>query len=505
MNNKLVMLLILDGFGINELERGNAVKLANTPNLDKLLKECPNTTLDASGLSVGLPEGQMGNSEVGHSNLGAGRILYQDLVKINKSIKDESFYDIKEFNDAIDNAIKNNSNLHLIGLVSDGGVHSHNKHLYALLELCKRRNFSNVFIHAFLDGRDTYMKSAEKYLEELEEIIKEKGVGKIATISGRYYSMDRDNRWERVKKSYDALVNNIGLHEENIKSAINNSYNNDITDEFVIPTIIDKNYKPIKENDSVIFFNFRSDRARQITKVLTENFDEFAVKKLNLYFVTMTEYDTSFKNVKIAFKKENLKNTFGEYISKLGLNQLRIAETEKYPHVTFFFNGGREEVFLNEDRILIPSPKVATYDLKPEMSTYEITDKVIDAIRKEKYSSIIMNFACSDMVGHTGKLDAAIKAVEAIDKSIGKIIYELDKVNGILLITADHGNCETMIDYETNNVHTAHTTNLVPFIIYNQKDIKLTEGILSDVAPTMLDLLGLDIPKEMTGKSLIIR
>ena len=329
MNNKLVMLLILDGFGINELERGNAVKLANTPNLDKLLKECPNTTLDASGLSVGLPDGQMGNSEVGHSNLGAGRILYQDLVKINKSIEDESFYDIKEFNDAIDNAINNNSNLHLMGLVSDGGVHSHNKHLYALLELCKRRNFSNVFIHAFLDGRDTYMKSAEKYLEELEEIIKEKGVGKIATISGRYYSMDRDNRWERVKKSYDALVNNIGLHEENIKSAINNSYNSDTTDEFVIPTIIDKNYEPIKEKDSIIFFNFRSDRARQITKVLTEDFNEFEVKKLNLYFVTMTEYDSSFKNVKIAFKKENLKNTFGEYISKLGLNQLRIAETEK--------------------------------------------------------------------------------------------------------------------------------------------------------------------------------
>ena len=505
MDNKLTMLMILDGFGINEIKEGNAYKLANTPNLDKLFKTCPNTKLQASSLAVGLPKNQMGNSEVGHTNIGAGRIVYQDLVKISNDIESNKFYDVKEFNDAIDNAIKNNTNLHLIGLLSDGGVHSHINHLYGLLNLCKKRNFSRVYIHAFMDGRDTPLTSGINYIKDLEDKIKEIGFGSIATISGRFYAMDRDNRWERVKKAYDAIVNGIGINFDNSIGAITNSYDNNVTDEFVIPTIIDKNGM-IKKQDSVIFYNFRSDRARELTRVLVDsNFDEFETKNLDLFYVCMSEYDKTMPNVCVAYKKENLKNTFGEYISKKGLKQLRIAETEKYAHVTFFFNGGVETKFDNEDRILVPSPKVTTYDLKPEMSAYEVCDKVVLAIEGLKYNSIILNFANTDMVGHTGNLNAAIKAVEAIDLCIERIVRSIDKVGGVLIITADHGNCEQMIDYDTKKPHTAHTTNLVPLIIYGLPNIKLNEGKLCDIAPTMLDIMNIKIPVEMTGKSLIYK
>ncbi len=502
MKDKLVMLMILDGFGINELEEGNAVKLANTPNMDYLFNNYPNTKIDASGLAVGLPDGQMGNSEVGHTNIGAGRVVYQDLVKISKDIDTNKFYEITEFNNAIDNAIKNNSKLHLMGLLSDGGVHSHINHLFALLDLCKKRRFKNVFVHAFMDGRDTSPTSGVDYIKKLEEKLKDTG-GAIATISGRFYAMDRDNRWQRVEKAYDAMVNGVGTIEEDAEVAMKNSYANEVTDEFVIPTVINKDGM-IGENDSVIFFNFRSDRAREITRSLVDDdFDKFNAKKLNLYYVCMTEYDKTIKNVFVAYKPEELVNTFGEYISKNGLKQLRIAETEKYAHVTFFFNGGREVKFEGEDRILIPSPKVETYDLKPEMSAYEVCDNVVSAIESNKYNAIILNFANTDMVGHTGNLDAAIKAVEAIDECIGKILKSLDNVNGVLLLTADHGNCEKMIDYDTNMPHTAHTTNLVPLLVYGAGDIKLREGRLCDIAPTMLDILNLNKPVEMTGDSLI--
>lgn len=500
--NKLTMLMILDGFGINDKKQGNAIKLANTPNLDKLLKTCPNTKIDASGFAVGLPNGQMGNSEVGHTNIGAGRVVYQDLVKISKDIENKEFYNVKEFNDAIDNAIKNNSSLHLLGLVSDGGVHSHINHLIGLLDLCKKRDFKRVFIHAFMDGRDTSPTSGVSYIQTLEDKIKEIGFGSIATISGRFYAMDRDNRWQRIKKAYDAIVNGISNVCENASLALKESYQNNVTDEFIVPTIIDKKGS-IKENDSVIFFNFRSDRARELTRCLVDDdFKEFATKKLNLYYVCMTEYDKTIPNVHIAYKPENLKNTFGEYISNNGLTQLRIAETEKYAHVTFFFNGGREVKFNGEDRILVPSPKVETYDLKPEMSAYEVCDKVVESINANKYNSIILNFANTDMVGHTGNLNAAIKAVETVDECIGKIINAINKVDGVLLITADHGNCEKMVD-DTDKMYTAHTTNLVPLIIYGKGDIKLKEGKLCDIAPTMLDIMNLKKPQEMTGESLI--
>lgn len=505
MKNKLMMLMILDGFGINEEEKGNAFKLAKTPNLDFLFKTKPNCKIDASGLTVGLPINQMGNSEVGHTNIGAGRIVYQDLVKISNDIENGSFYDIDEFNTAIDKAISNNSNLHLMGLLSDGGVHSHIDHLFALLDLCKKRNFKRVFIHCFMDGRDTAPTSGIKYIKKLEEKLKKIKFGSIATISGRYYAMDRDNRWQRVKKAYDAMVNGIGILKENAVSAINDSYKNDVTDEFVIPTIIDRK-GIIRKNDSVIFYNFRSDRPRELTKSLTDtNFKEFKVKPLNLFFVCMTEYDKTIKNVQIAYKPEILNNTFGEVISKKGLRQLRIAETEKYAHVTFFFNGGREIKFDKEDRVLIPSPKVSTYDLKPEMSANEICNHVISNIESKKYDSIILNFANTDMVGHTGNLKAAIKAVETVDTCIGKILKSIDSVNGMLMITADHGNCEKMIDLKNNSIYTAHTTNLVPLIVYGVNDIKLKDGKLCDIAPTMLDLMGLSKPKEMTGESLIKR
>ena len=510
MKDKLTMLMILDGFGKNENKNGNAVALAKTPNIDELMKKYPNTELNASGLNVGLPEGQMGNSEVGHTNIGAGRIVYQELTRITKSIEDGEFFSIAEFAEAIENCKKNNSNLHVLGLLSDGGVHSHIRHLYAILELAKRKDFENVYIHCFLDGRDTPPTSAEFYIAKLEEKMKEKGVGKIASISGRFYSMDRDKRWERVKKSYDVLVNGIGNKEISPISAIESSYQKEIFDEFVEPTIISATDKPlatISNNDSVIFFNFRPDRAREITRSIVDpEFDGFETKKLeNIYFVCFTNYDATIPNVHVAFKPTKLVNTFGEYISNKGYTQLRIAETEKYAHVTFFFNGGEEKQYEGEDRILVPSPKVETYDLKPEMSAYEVTEKVLAAINEDKYDNIILNFANTDMVGHTGNLEAAIKAVEVIDECVGKIVELVKNKEGVLLITADHGNAEQMIDYKTGDPHTAHTTNVVPLILVGMENVQLKPGKLADLAPTMLDIMNLEKPEEMTGESLIVR
>ena len=510
MKDKLTMLMILDGFGINPKEEGNAIKLAKTPNIDKLMSECPTTKINTSGLAVGLPDGQMGNSEVGHTNIGAGRVVYQVLTRITKSIEEGDFFTIPEFNNAIENCKKYNSKLHIMGLLSDGGVHSHNRHLYALLEYVKRKGLDDVFIHCFMDGRDTPPASGEVFLTELQEKLEEKQIGKIATISGRYYAMDRDKRWDREKLAYDAMVNGIGQKAISPITAIEEAYQKEVFDEFIVPTVIcNNNEEPVAtigEHDSVIFFNFRPDRARQITRTLVDDkFKEFETKKLNLYFVTFTQYDETLPNVNIAFKPVTLQNTFGEYISKLGYKQLRIAETEKYAHVTFFFNGGEEKVYEGEDRILVNSPKVATYDLQPEMSAYEVTDKVIEAINEDKYDNIILNYANSDMVGHTGSLEAAIKAIETLDECVKKVVETVEKKEGILLITADHGNSEQMVDYETGEPFTSHTTNVVPLILVGKQNVTLKEGKLADLAPTMLDIMGLEKPKEMTGESIIIK
>ena len=506
---KLTMLMILDGFGINEKEEGNGVKQANIPHLNEIMTKNPNTIIHTSGLEVGLPEGQMGNSEVGHTNIGAGRIVYQDLAKITKAIEDGDFFSKQEFVKAIENCRANNSKLHLMGLLSDGGVHSHNRHLYGLLELAKRKDFEDVYVHCFMDGRDTPPASGENYIAELEEKMQEKGVGQIATLSGRFYAMDRDKRWERVAESYNAMVNGVGEKATSAVAAIEESYQKEVFDEFVKPTVItNKAGEPvakIEDGDSVIFFNFRPDRAREITRAIVDKeFDGFETKKINTYFVCMTPYDETMPNVDVAYRKEEIRNTFGEYISRRGLKQLRIAETEKYAHVTFFFNGGEEKQYEGEDRILVPSPKVETYDLKPEMSAYEVCDKVVEAIKAEKYDSIILNFANPDMVGHTGNTDAVVKALEAIDECVNKVVEAVKEVNGTLLITADHGNCEQMIDYKTGEPQTAHTTNPVPLAIVGlPSNKKIREGRLADLAPTMLDIMGLEKPDEMTGESLI--
>ena len=510
MEKKPVMLMILDGFGINENTDGNAVKLAKTPNIDKLMKKYQTAKIYTSGLKVGLPEGQMGNSEVGHTNMGAGRIVYQELTKITKSIEDGDFFTIPEFTEAIENCKKYNSKLHILGLVSDGGVHSHIRHLYGLLEMAKRRDFEDVYVHCFLDGRDTPPASAEGYLLQLEEKMREKQIGKIASISGRYYAMDRDKRWDRVKKCYDALVKGEGNKAPSATIAIENSYQKEVFDEFVEPTVICNGETPIatiKEHDSVIFFNFRPDRAREITRAIVDkDFNEFETEKKDLYFVCFTNYDETMPNVKIAFKKEPLVNTLGEVLSKNGLTQLRIAETEKYAHVTFFFNGGEEKQYPGEDRILVPSPKVATYDLQPEMSANEVTENVVKAINSDKYNAIILNYANPDMVGHTGSLPAAIKAVETIDECIEKVVNAMLAHHGTLIITADHGNCEQMIDYKTGEPHTAHTTNPVPLILVTENEnLKIKSGKLADLAPTMLELLGIEQPKEMTGESILVK
>lgn len=501
--------MILDGVGINKSSFGNAVKLAKTPNLDKLYKKYPNSHLQASGLAVGLPDGQMGNSEVGHTNIGAGRIIYQDLTRINKDIDDGYFEKNQVILKAIENA-KNGHCLHIMGLVSDGGVHSHQDHLFALLKIAKKHNVNNVYIHAFTDGRDVPPTSAVDYIKKLQEKITEIGIGKIATVCGRYYSMDRDNRWDRTELAYNALTSGIGIISKSAIDAIKESYKNNITDEFIKPIIIvDDNNQPISkisDNDSVIFFNFRSDRPRQISHAMTDKtFSNFnrKVKLNNLQFVSMTEYDTSLKSIDVAYKPQDLSNTFGEYISKNGYSQLRIAETEKYAHVTFFFNGGEEKEFKNEHRILVPSPKVATYDLKPEMSAFELTEKVIDSINSKLYDVIILNYANGDLLGHTGMLDKAIIAVEAVDKCLRKVIEVINKVDGEAIITADHGNCEIMIDSITKEPCTSHTTSEVPIIIVSDRVKTISSGKLCDIAPTLLDLMGERKPIEITGESII--
>ena len=499
MNRKPIMLMILDGFGINENEKGNAVKLANTPNIDKLMKTWPTTQIHTSGLAVGLPEGQMGNSEVGHTNIGAGRVVYQDLTRITKSIEDGEFFSIKELTAAIDNCKKYNSKLHIMGLLSDGGVHSHIRHLFAILELAKRKDFEDVYVHCFLDGRDTPPASGESYILQLEEKMKEKGVGKIASISGRFYSMDRDKRWDRVEKAYKALVYGEGEKATSAISGIEASYQKEVFDEFVEPTVIYNGEEPIAtidNHDSVIFFNFRPDRAREITRSLVDpEFDGFEVKTLDLYYVCFTQYDETIPNVQIAFKPEVLVNTFGEYVSKKGLTQLRIAETEKYAHVTYFFDGGRDLDLNLCDRVLIPSPKVATYDLKPEMSAREITSNLLEKM-DNNYDFIFLNFANGDMVGHTGNYDMTKKAIETIDEMIGKLYKKCVEDEYLFIITADHGNAEEMID-ENGNVVTSHTTNLVPFIV-TDKNLNIDNvNKLSDIAPFVLNYMNLNLPDEM--------
>ena len=505
MSKKPVVLMVLDGYGLSDHKEGNAIAMANTPVMDKLMAECPFVKGAASGLAVGLPDGQMGNSEVGHMNIGAGRIIYQDLTRITKAIADGDFFKNKVLLSAIENCKKNNSDLHLWGLLSDGGVHSHIEHLYGLLELCKKENFDRVYVHAFLDGRDTPPASGKDYIEQLLAKMKEIGVGKIASLSGRYYAMDRDNRWERVGKAYDAMVYGEGNKADNAVDAIKASYAADVTDEFVVPTVIDENGK-ISANDSVIFFNFRPDRAREITRTLVDDdFTGFERRngRFPLYYVCMTQYDATMPNVDVAFKPASLENTFGEYIAKKGLSQLRIAETEKYAHVTFFFNGGVEAPFENEDRALINSPKVATYDLQPEMSAYLVCDEVLKRIESDKYDAIILNYANCDMVGHTGVFDAAVAAVEAVDECVGKTVDAVLAKGGIALITADHGNADKMME-DDGSPFTAHTTNLVPLIIAGAGNVLIREGgVLADLSPTMLKLMGLEQPKEMTGKSII--
>ncbi|MBO6263750.1 MAG: 2,3-bisphosphoglycerate-independent phosphoglycerate mutase [Clostridia bacterium] len=511
MNTRPVCLFIMDGYALRNEEYGNAIKIENAGVIERLMKEYPSTNLGASGLSVGLPDGQMGNSEVGHLNMGAGRIVYQDLTRITKSIEDGDFFTNQELIKAMDSAKQNDKNLHLFGLLSPGGVHSHNTHLYALLKMAKERGLKKVFVHAFMDGRDVPPQSGLEYVEELESKMREIGVGKIATVSGRYYAMDRDNRWERVVKAYEAMTLGNGVRAESAVSVMENSYKEGVTDEFVIPANVTENGKAIglvEKGDSVIFFNFRPDRAREITRAFTEEtFDGFERKTgyLGLTYVGFTKYDETFKHVSIAFKKQELNNTLGKYLSDKGYVQLRIAETEKYAHVTFFFNGGVEAPEKNEYRDLIPSPKVATYDLKPEMSAYEVTDKVLEEINSDKFDVIILNYANCDMVGHTGVLDAAVTAVKTVEGCIEKITNAVLKKGGSCLITADHGNADKMIA-DDGTPFTAHTTYRVPFILvseqYKGKTLR-DGGILADIAPTLLEVMGESIPEEMSGKSLI--
>ena len=511
MSKKPVVLMVLDGYGLNDRTEGNAIAMAKTPVMDKLMKECPFVPGQASGLAVGLPDGQMGNSEVGHMNIGAGRIIYQDLTRITKSIQDGDFFENKALLTAIDNCKKNNSDLHLWGLLSDGGVHSHIEHVYGILELCKKQGLDRVYVHAFLDGRDTPPASGKDYVAALEKKMSEIGVGKVASLSGRYYAMDRDNNWDRVQKAYDSLVKGEGVQATSAVAAMEASYAEGVTDEFVLPTVITENGAPlsvVKDNDSVIFFNFRPDRAREMTRAFCDDqFTGFDRTFLKTCFVCFKDYDETIPNKLIAFEKESITNTFGEYLASLGLKQLRLAETEKYAHVTFFFNGGVEEPNKDEDRVLVNSPKeVATYDLKPEMSAPEVGTKLVEAIESDKYDVIVINFANPDMVGHTGVIPAAVAAVEAVDTLVGKAVEAVEKADGILFICADHGNAEKMVDYETGKPHTAHTTNPVPFILVNAGPVKLREGgCLADIAPTLLELMGLEQPAEMTGKSLIVK
>ena len=500
----------MDGFGINERHEGNAIYSAKTPNLDKYMKECPHSIVHASGMDVGLPDGQMGNSEVGHTNIGAGRIVYQELTRITKSINDGDFFDNPALCAAMENCKKNGTALHLMGLLSSGGVHSHNTHLYGLLEMAKRNGIENVHVHAFLDGRDVPPESGKGFIEEYQKKIAEIGVGKIATVMGRYYAMDRDNRFERVEKAYAAMVYGEGNYDTDPVHAMQASYDAGVTDEFVVPTVITENGRPvatIQADDSIIFYNFRPDRAREITRAfIMEDFDGFERRKgfFPVHYVCMTQYDATMPNVLVAFPRISVKNGLGEYLSKMGMTQLRIAETEKYAHVTFFFNGGVEDPYPGEDRVLVASPKVATYDLQPEMSAYEVASKCVERIESGKYDVIILNFANCDMVGHTGVFDAAVKAVETVDECVGQVVEATLKMGGIAMITADHGNAEQMLQADGKSPMTAHTTNVVPFILCGA-GTELRPGRLADIAPTILDVMGLEQPAEMDGKTLIVR
>lgn len=508
---KPTVLLILDGYGERKEKDGNAIALANTPVMDKLKKEFPYVEGQASGLFVGLPDGQMGNSEVGHMNMGAGRIVYQELTRITKAIEDGDFFENKALKEAVEHCKKENSALHFMGLVSSGGVHSHIEHIYGLLELAKRAGLKKVYLHAFLDGRDTPPDSGKSFLMDVEKKMRELGVGEIATISGRYYAMDRDKNYDRVEKAYRAMVDGTGEKASSVEEAIDASYEKKVYDEFVLPTVIEKDgaVHTVSDGDAMIFFNFRPDRAREICHAFCD--DEFNFfnrgPRKKVFFVCFTDYDPTIPNKRVAFEKEEIHNTLGEVVSNLGKNQLRIAETEKYAHVTFFFNGGKEEPYENEDRILVPSPKeVPTYDLKPEMSCYTVTEKLTEAIRSGKYDLVVANFANPDMVGHTGVLSAAIKAIEVVDECMGKVVDAVESMHGNLFILADHGNADIMIDEKTGEPYTAHTTNPVPFILVSEEKHKLREGgCLADVAPTLLELMGIPQPKEMTGKSLLVK
>ncbi|WP_099190871.1 2,3-bisphosphoglycerate-independent phosphoglycerate mutase [Tepidibacter mesophilus] len=506
---KPTALIILDGWGINNSDLGNAIKQAKTPNMIKYAQKYPCTSIKTSGEYVGLPNGQMGNSEVGHLNIGAGRIVYQELTRITKAIEDGDFFENEELLKAMNNSKQNNKSLHIMGLLSDGGVHSHINHLKGLLEFAKKEGLDKVYLHAILDGRDTDPKSAIKYIDEIESYMKEIGVGKIATVSGRYYSMDRDKRWERIELGFNSMVLSQGEIANSAKEAVEKAYNDNKTDEFVLPTVILENNKPIakiQENDSIVFFNFRPDRARQITKsIASREFDGFKRDYIDTVFVCMTQYDVTIKEVNVAFKPQKLINTLGQYLSSKGIKQLRIAETEKYAHVTFFFNGGVEEPNEGEERCLIPSPKVATYDLKPEMSAYEVTENLLQRLDEHKYDFIVLNYANPDMVGHTGVIDATVKAVETIDECLGKIIDKIVLLGGNAIITADHGNAEYMCDEDGNTV-TSHSTNEVPCIFITDEDVKLKDGgRLCDLAPTLLDTMNVQKPEEMTGDSLLIK
>ncbi|MCI8354300.1 MAG: 2,3-bisphosphoglycerate-independent phosphoglycerate mutase [Lachnospiraceae bacterium] len=510
---KPTVLMILDGYGLNERKDGNAVAQAKTPVMDKLMAECPFVKGNASGMAVGLPDGQMGNSEVGHLNMGAGRIVYQELTRITKEIQDGTFFENPALLEAVENCKKNDSSLHMFGLLSDGGVHSHNTHLYGLLELARKNGLSKVYVHCFLDGRDTPPASGKSYAEALEQEMEKIGTGRIASVMGRYYAMDRDNNYDRVKLAYDALTKGEGLTADGGPAGIQASYDREETDEFVKPTVVVKDGAPvatIQDKDSVIFFNFRPDRAREITRAFCD--DDFKGfergKRLDLTYVCFSDYDPTIPNKKVAFHKISVTNTFGEWLAERNMKQARIAETEKYAHVTFFFNGGVEKPNEGESRILVNSPKdVATYDLKPQMSAYEVCDRLVEAITSGEYDVIIINFANPDMVGHTGVEEAAIKAVEAVDECVGRAVEAIKKADGQMFICADHGNAEQLVDYESGAPFTAHTTNPVPFILVNADPAyTLREGgCLADIVPTLIQLMGMEQPKEMTGKSLLIK
>ena len=511
MDKQTTMLMILDGFGYTPEVKGNAIAAAEKPNLDRIYSTYPHTLLGASGSSVGLPDGQMGNSEVGHLNIGAGRIVYQDLSRITRAIADGSFYENPVLTEAVENAKKPGKALHLMGLLSDGGVHSHIDHLYALIDMAASCEVGQVYVHCFLDGRDVPPECAEIYIRALEQYMQEKGTGRIATVSGRYYAMDRDKRWERVQKAYDALTGAKGEYSRTAADAVKNSYQRGESDEFVLPTVVEGVDGRIKDGDSVIMYNFRPDRAREITRTLCDPaFDGFSreVFPENLVYVCMTEYEAGMPGVTIAYPPEHPDNTIGRYLSRLGKTQLRLAETEKYAHVTFFMNGGVEEPDPGEERILVPSPKVATYDLQPEMSAYELRDKAVEALESRKYDLIIMNFANPDMVGHTGVFEAAVAAIEALDGCVGRIYDTVVETGASLIITADHGNADTMIDEQGNPI-TKHSTNPVPTVVVTPPydgaaGRKLRDGgVLADLAPTLLELMGLEQPEEMTGKSII--